>query len=492
MRPGSDKLLQISGYVPIRDLARGGHATVHLYRQVGTGRQVAVKVLDALGPEATTRRRTGEVEAMAQFDGHPHIVRIIDAPPTGDGRRILIMPYYPGGDLLTRLKQDGPFPVAEAVRVGIQIASALAKVHETGFVHCDVKPANILINEHGYHLSDFGIVGTRSGTRTSSEFNVSVPWSPRETLAGEAATVQSDLYSLGATLWHVLKGQSPFHDPGGANSADEIEQRIMTRTAPALALPGGPHELDQLVTALLAPRPASRPESAESVCARLTAIGERLGGHRSEPGPVPGPGSRPEATQRRGGAGQFRPGYRPEDPSSQTSLRPGPPSHVISDPERTKLKVNEPESVERPVPDGARGKWVAAGAAAVLVCAAIIAASVLTGGGHGTPAPRASGTGDSAPGGAGLVGEDLPPGVPVVAVVRPSPAVLRFTWNYSAAQASDTFQWQTSDGSRHGVTRTATLDLPDPAGTRLCVQVKVVRADGSDAQPDWSPEGCGR
>ncbi|WP_194911111.1 serine/threonine-protein kinase [Catenulispora rubra] len=483
MRSGSGEPPQISGYSPIRDLAKGGHATVYLYRQVGTGRQVAVKVLEALGPEATTRRRTGEVEAMAQFDGHPHIVRIIDAPPAADGRRILIMPYYPGGDLLTRVKLGGPLPVAEAVRVGIQIAGALAKVHETDFVHCDVKPANILINEHGYHLSDFGIVGTRSGTRTSSEFNVSVPWSPRETLAGEAATVQSDLYSLGATLWHVLKGRSPFHDPGGANSVDEIEQRIMTRTAPALALPGGPRELDQLVTALLAPRPASRPGSAATVCARLTAIGERLGGHRSEPGP--------DATQRRGDAGRFRPGDRPEDPSSKTSLRPGPPSHLISDPDRTKIKVTEPEPVERPIRTGARRNRIAAGAAAVLVCGAVITASVLAGGGHGNPAPSASGTGDSAPGGAGLVGEDLPPGMPAVTAARPNPAALHFTWNYSAAQASDTFQWQTSDGSRHGVTRTAALDLPDPAGTRLCVQVKVVRADGSDAQPDWSPEGCG-
>ena len=93
---------------------------------------------------------------------------------------------------------------------------------------------------------------------------------------------------------------------------------------------------------------------------------------------------------------------------------------------------------------------------------------------------------------AGVLGEDAPPGTPTVTATRLDTTKLRFTWTYSAQLASDTFSWRTPDGKQSGIAKSASVDLPDPAGTELCLQVKVIRADGSHASVDWSPQGCER
>lgn len=527
MRTGRERPPDIPGYTYLRSLGKGGYATVHLYRQDSVGRQVAVKVLDDVDPELTARRPIAEVKAMARFDGQQHIVQIIDARTAADGRRIMIMPYYEGGDLLTRVKERGPLPVAEVLRIGVQIADALATVHADNYVHCDVKPANILIGERGgYHLSDFGIASPRTATRSSEEYGVSIPWSPREVLAGAPATVQSDLYSLGATLWHLLMGRSPFNEPGGDNSGEAIEERVMTRTAPRLSRAEAPRDLEELVRSLLAPDPKGRPRSAQAVRDRLADIATQT--QRRRPAPGPNPQAHPDATIRRDPTDRPSRAQDAEDAASETSpprskaprpeparptsdparpspepapSRPGPDRRTqappaarqAQNPEPTQLRVPDPVPEDPSPAPKRRTGLVIAGAAAALVAATVVTASVLSGGDKSAAARNTAAADDSAPapGSGGLVGEAEPPGVAVVTAVRSGTGTLHFTWTYSAAQSSDTFRWQTPDGARHGVTQAAALDLPDASGTRLCVQVKVVRADGSDAQPDWSPEGCG-
>lgn len=87
-----------------------------------------------------------------------------------------------------------------------------------------------------------------------------------------------------------------------------------------------------------------------------------------------------------------------------------------------------------------------------------------------------------------MPGANVPPGVPAITAERLDATTVRFTWTYSARLDSDTFAWRTRDGATSGTSATATVDLPAAAG--LCVQVKVVRADGGNATTDWSPEGC--
>jgi hypothetical protein len=126
------------------------------------------------------------------------------------------------------------------------------------------------------------------------------------------------------------------------------------------------------------------------------------------------------------------------------------------------------------------------GIGVVVVVAAVVLGLVLTSG-HGKR-PTAGPTLTQSSG----VPDDIgPPGPVTVVGTRVDAATVRFTWTYgNAAPGSDSFRWQTSDAVKSGTVKTPTLDLPDPAGTSICVQVKVVRADGSDAALEWSTVGC--
>jgi hypothetical protein len=121
----------------------------------------------------------------------------------------------------------------------------------------------------------------------------------------------------------------------------------------------------------------------------------------------------------------------------------------------------------------------------VAIAAAVIGVALLSGGSQ--PVVSTSGGTNQD---AGALGESEPPGIPVVTAKRTGAGMIRFTWTYSARLANDSYTWQTSDGKHAGLARAAELDLRDPRGVRLCVRVKVVRADGSNAVTDWSPAGC--
>jgi hypothetical protein len=125
---------------------------------------------------------------------------------------------------------------------------------------------------------------------------------------------------------------------------------------------------------------------------------------------------------------------------------------------------------------------------AVAVVAVVMGVTLMTGGSKPAPStPSSGGTNQDA----GVLGENVPPGTPTVTASRTGTGTVRFTWTYSARLANDTYTWQTADHQLSGVDKAPALDLPDPPGAQLCVQVKVVRADGSNATTDWSPAGCG-
>jgi eukaryotic-like serine/threonine-protein kinase len=495
----------IPGYTFDSLIGDGGYSAVYLYTQKSPKRPVAVKVLRDFGGDLTAIRQfSDEAGAMATLGNHAHIVPVFASDVAADGQPYLIMPFYSGPNLAA-LVGDGPLPVAEVVTIGVDISGAVHAAHMAGIVHRDIKPANILTDEYGERrLTDFGIAGRVVPLEIDSDFGVSVPWSPPEILGTDPGSVASDVYSLGATLWHLLVGHSPFEVPGGDNRRTAIENRILTQTAPPIARTDAPPALVALIAEMLSTDPARRSASADDVARRLRAVQRQFNTsettfHTTRRGPTATPvltASRPtlppELTRTTLRAGPAAP--RQQANSVVTAEPPG--SWLFAPPDST-IKRDTPatESPVAPEPEPRSRRWRWAAAAALVIAAVGVSAAVSLGNnGGGSANPKSTSTGskpDNAQN-AGVLGEDTPPGTPTVTLTRKNDALLHVVWTYSAPLSNDTFKWRTPDGRHSGTTRTASLDLADAPGVQLCVQVKVVRADGSNASVDWSPAGCGK
>ena len=173
----------LPGYRFIEHIGAGGNAQVYLYEQDLPLRKVAVKVLnDSALSEAARRRFTAEANVTADL-AHRHIVQVFDAKVTADGRPYIVMPYYQKPNLSVRARRSH-FSVADVLRIGIQIGSAVETSHRRGVLHHDIKPQNILTDSYGEPaLTDFGIATTKGGDGPEG---LSVPWSPPEILFGTA------------------------------------------------------------------------------------------------------------------------------------------------------------------------------------------------------------------------------------------------------------------------------------------------------------------
>ena len=258
----------------VRHIGAGGNAQVYLYEQDLPHRKVAVKVLNESALSAAARRRfTAEANVTAGL-AHRHIVQVFDAKVTSDGRPYIVMPYYPQPNLFVRARR-AHFSVAEVLRIGIQIGSAVETSHRRGVLHRDIKPQNILTDSYGEPaLTDFGIATTKGGDGAEG---LSVPWSPPEILYGTGPGDQrSDVYSLGATLWHLLVGRSPFEQPGGDNTTVALMGRIKSDPPPRTQRADVPDSLERLLRQAMAKDPAARPQSAMELIRGLQSIEQEL------------------------------------------------------------------------------------------------------------------------------------------------------------------------------------------------------------------------
>ncbi len=264
----------LPGYRFIRHLGAGGNAQVYLYEQDLPYREVAVKVLNESAlSEAARRRFTAEANVTAGL-AHRHIVQVFDAKVTSDGRPYIVMPYYPRPNLLVRARR-AHLSVAEVLRIGIQIGSAVETSHHRGVLHRDIKPQNILTDSYGEPaLTDFGIATTKGGDGPEG---LSVPWSPPEILYGTGTGDQrSDVYSVGATLWHVLAGRSPFEEPGGDNKQFALMGRINSDPVPPTGRADVPDSLERLLRQAMAKDPAARPQTAMELIRGLQSVEQEL------------------------------------------------------------------------------------------------------------------------------------------------------------------------------------------------------------------------
>jgi serine/threonine-protein kinase len=210
---------QIPGYQLLGRLGAGAMATVYKARQVSLDRTVAVKILPrkfSQMPEFV-ERLYAEGRAAAKLN-HPNIVAALDVGRHGD-THYFVMEYVEGHTVYERLVKEGPYAEAEALSIGIQVAAALEHAHHAGLVHRDVKPKNILITKAGVaKLADMGLaraVSDREAAEAEAGRAYGTPYyiSPEQIRADMNIDARADIYSLGATLYHMVTGKPPFEGP---------------------------------------------------------------------------------------------------------------------------------------------------------------------------------------------------------------------------------------------------------------------------------------
>ena len=269
----------LAGYSYVRPLGSGGFADVFLYEQDMPRRVVAVKVLlaDAVNPEVL---QTFNVEAdiSARLSAHPSIVTIYQASISADGRPHFARWYWPG-PLSARYKK-APLPLAEVLDIGVRMAGALETVHRAGLLHRDIKPSNVLINSLGAPvLADFGIAAAVIEEGEGETIAMSVPWSSPEVLQERVSgSIPSEVWSLGATLYTLLAGRSPFERADrGSNSRDQLTDRIIKARYTAVPVPGIPPIIDDIFASAMHRDPAKRPASMAEFAEKLRRAQCELG-----------------------------------------------------------------------------------------------------------------------------------------------------------------------------------------------------------------------
>ena len=268
----------LPGFSYLRPLGSGGFADVFLYEQNLPRRQVAIKVLLAEVVSDPVRRLfQAEANLMAQLSAHPSVLTVYQAGVSADGRPYLVMEYC--SNALEARYRSGRLPVSELLRIGVTIASAVETAHRAGVLHRDIKPSNILTTAYGHPvLADFGIAATLGEVEDSDQLGMSIPWSAPEILQGACAgSVAAEVWSLGATLYTLLAGRSPFELPGETNSPAQVMARIGKAVVPPLGRPDVPARLELLLARALSKRPERRQASALELLRELQAVEAELG-----------------------------------------------------------------------------------------------------------------------------------------------------------------------------------------------------------------------
>ncbi len=263
---------QLGPYRLLREIGGGGMGTVYEAEDTRLGRRVAVKLLP---PEYSRDRKAKErflreARAAAAVD-HPNLCTVHDVGES-DGQLYIVLSFYEGETLRERIRR-GPLPVAEAREIAMQVARGLARAHDAGIVHRDVKPANVMLTQRGEaKILDFGIARLEgdeaSLTRTGASWGTPAYMSP-EQARGEPVDGRTDVWSLGAVLYEMLAGRRPF----GGETLETVVSAILTREPEPLerVWPNVPPELARVVERALAKDPAKRYASAAELLGDLEA-----------------------------------------------------------------------------------------------------------------------------------------------------------------------------------------------------------------------------
>lgn len=267
-------LRTLGGYRLLRKLGEGGMGTVYLGYQESGDQHVAIKVLAdrlANNPDFVSRFYR-EAKSGSALD-HPHIVHCFGAGrDTDSGKHYLLMEFVDGPSARSLIDCFGRMSVGDAVHVTLDIARALEFVHARNYVHRDIKPDNILITQSGVaKLADLGLakcMGEVSQLSNHRQGFGTPDYMPCEqAIDATKADHRSDIYSLGATFYHLLTGDAPF---AGKTHAQVAQKKMSGQYTPASVLQSEvPTSLDAILSRMLAKEPAGRYVSASDLIADL-------------------------------------------------------------------------------------------------------------------------------------------------------------------------------------------------------------------------------
>ena len=262
-----------AGFDDITEVGQGGFGVVYRCTQPALDRTVAVKVLTSdLDPD-NVERFVREQRAMGRLSDHPHIVTILEVGTIATGRPFIVMPYHAKDSLEALIRRHGPLDWNEAVSIGVKLAGALEAAHNVGILHRDVKPGNILLSDYGEpQLTDFGIARIAGGFQTKTGVIAGSPaFTAPEVLEGATPMPQSDVYSLGATLFCAMTGHAAFERRSGEKLVAQF-LRITSQPIPDLAGHGLPPDVAAAIERAMARDPSDRPASAAEFGEQLRAI----------------------------------------------------------------------------------------------------------------------------------------------------------------------------------------------------------------------------
>lgn len=421
-------LTAIDRYQLVDEIGRGGMAIVYRAVDPRFRRDVAVKVMTGQMEQDPTLRARFEREAqtIAALE-HPAIVPVYDFGEDA-GRPYLVMRLMTGGTLADRLK-TGALAIDETARILNRIGSALERAHQEGIVHRDLKPSNILFDQYGdAFLTDFGIARlAESSVTLTGEAVIGTPdyMSPEQVHGDRQIDGRSDIYALGVITFEMLTGQRPYH----ADTPAKTMMRHLMDPVPDIrqVRPDLPQAVDTVITRSMAKEPAERFKTATELTMSLSAISAATLGPLVPPPdetvaakppvkPEAGPQTEPAETvpEADGGepaaelagealaepvneisaepetepvvepeveAGAVTEVAGPEMDQAETVLESSLPQTEVAPPP----EIAGPAEVGAPVPSGrparSRPKWLwpVAGAAIVLIVAAVVVAVILSG-----------------------------------------------------------------------------------------------------------------
>ena len=266
LRPGS----VLGPFVLGERLGEGAMGQVFRAVHRGSGHEVALKLLVGAQDAVLIERFRREAEAQARVDAHPNVGRVREVGEDC-GVAYLVMDLLLGGDLADRLRA-GPFEPEAGARLIRDLALGLAHVHRLGVLHRDLKPQNVLFDGEGRPLLvDFGLARLEGrGTVTEAGAILGTPaYMAPEQAEGSRADVRSDVYGLGAVLYHVLTGQPPFSGHSAINVMHQVLHKAPER--PRRLVPTIPPALEEVCLRALAKEPGDRYASAAALAAALDA-----------------------------------------------------------------------------------------------------------------------------------------------------------------------------------------------------------------------------
>lgn len=258
-------------YMIVKHIGQGGMADVYVAVDTLLNREVAVKVLrgELSNDPVALLRFQREANASTALS-HPNIVDIYDVGEE-NGYHYIVMEYVRGKDLKQLIAQRGALCKEEAVAIMKQLVSAVAEAHRRNIIHRDIKPQNVLIKDDGtLKVVDFGIALAQDALQLTQSDSVmgSVHYLAPEVARGEAATRQSDIYSLGIVFYELLSGEVPFH----GEQAVQIAMKHMREEIPSIRAlnPQLPQAVENVILRATAKNKNFRYSSCEVMLQDLT------------------------------------------------------------------------------------------------------------------------------------------------------------------------------------------------------------------------------